>query len=273
MKKATILIFLCFVFSFNLTVKAESINTNKRHIVFLEKKDKVKTKEEIEREKLVKENHQKVLETKNKLNANSYIIPKTARLHFLVKDINLKHGNFKSPIAKTKTSQQGRPLNDLYKETPSSSRNIDLVLVKKSTHTMDIIKNNKVIKRYHVALGKSPIGNKERKGDNKTPEGSYILDYKKTNTQYHLAVHISYPTQEEITKAKQKGYDPGGMILIHGQPNNIGTSNDELDDGNINFSKFIQPSNWTNGCIALLNNDMREFYDMVEPGTPITIIP
>ena len=125
-----------------------------------------------------------------------------------------------------------------------SNRNIDLVLVRKSLHRMELIKNNKVFKHYHVALGKNPVGKKEYRSDNRTPEGRYTLDYKKPYSQYHLAVHISYPNSEDLKQAKKNKVDPGGLIFIHGQPNEIGRENDDSDDGNINFNKFIQPSNW-----------------------------
>lgn len=160
-----------------------------------------------------------------------------------------------------------------YNSIAHSNRKIDLVLVKKSQHRMELVKDNKVFKTFHIALGKNPIGNKEKIHDNRTPEGKYTLDYKKNNSQYHLAVHISYPNSDDIKRAKLSNVDPGGMIFIHGQPNNIGIQDDENSDGEINFNKFIQPSNWTNGCIALLNSDMYEFYNMVDIGTPIEILP
>lgn len=165
------------------------------------------------------------------------------------------------------------PIYNPYANIEHSSRRIDLVLVKKSQHRMELIKDNKVFKFYHIALGKNPVGAKQHRSDNRTPEGKYILDYKKPYSQYHLAVHISYPNQEDLKRAKKNKVDPGGLIFIHGQPNQLGREDDDQDDGNINFDKFIQPSNWTNGCIALINSDMHEFYNIVEAGTPIEILP
>ena len=164
-------------------------------------------------------------------------------------------------------------MTSIYNEVEPSSRKIDLVLVRKAMHRMELIKDHKVFKKYHIAIGKNPIGKKEKRSDNRTPEGKYVLDYKRPYSQYHLAVHISYPNKEDLEQAKKNKADPGGMIFIHGQPNEIGRSEDDLEDGNINFNKFIQPSNWTNGCIALINSDMYEFYNIVEPGTPIEILP
>ena len=207
--------------------------------------------------------------------------------------------NQKNPITSKSVA-----MTSIYNEVERSNRNIDLVLVRKSLHrmeliknnkvfkhyhvalgknpvgkkeyrsdNMELIKNNKVFKHYHVALGKNPVGKKEYRSDNRTPEGRYTLDYKKPYSQYHLAVHISYPNNEDLKQARKNKVDPGGLIFIHGQPNEIGRENDDGDDGNINFNKFIQPSNWTNGCIALLNSDMHEFYNIVQEGTPIIILP
>ena len=176
--------------------------------------------------------------------------------------------NQKNPIASKSIA-----MTSIYNEVEHSNRNIDLVLVRKSLHRMELIKNNKVFKHYHVALGKNPVGKKEYRSDNRTPEGRYTLDYKKPYSQYHLAVHISYPNSEDLKQAKKNKVDPGGLIFIHGQPNEIGRENDDSDDGNINSNKFIQPSNWTNGCIALINSDMHEFYNIVQEGTPIIILP
>ncbi len=163
--------------------------------------------------------------------------------------------------------------SSFYNSVKLTTRPIDLVLVRKSLHRMELIKDHKVVKQYFVAFGKTPKGHKVRRGDGRTPEGNYVLDYKKTNSEFALAIHISYPNAQDRKEAKARGVDPGGMIMIHGQPNNIGYSEDEDKDGEVNVDKFLQPSNWTNGCIALLNDDMKEVYRMIDPGTPITILP
>lgn len=160
-----------------------------------------------------------------------------------------------------------------YPDVEKTTRAIDLVIVRKKKHQMELIKDNRVFKKYVIALGKSPVGHKQHRGDNKTPEGNYTLDYKKPTSTYSLSVHISYPNEQDLKNARRDNRDPGGMIMIHGQPNHIGYSKDTDDNGDVNVSKFVQPYNWTNGCIALLNADMAEFYNLVEPGTPIRILP
>jgi len=138
----------------------------------------------------------------------------------------------------------------------------DFVLVIKSEATLYLIKNGKVLKKYHVAFGANPKGHKQQEGDERTPEGKYILDYKKENSSFYKAIHISYPSNEDKKRAKEKGVSPGGQIMIHGQKNDIGW-----------LSFITQRFNWTDGCIAVTNSAMDEIWDSVNIGTPIEIKP
>ena len=136
----------------------------------------------------------------------------------------------------------------------------DLVVVKKSQYRLALMRDGKEIKSFWIALGANPVGPKLMKGDNRTPEGRYLLDYKKEDSQYYRAIHISYPNVEDMNRAQQMGVHPGSMLMIHGQPNAV-------------LNSKVQRSNWTNGCIALLNHDMDELWRSVETGTPLEIYP
>jgi murein L,D-transpeptidase YafK len=137
---------------------------------------------------------------------------------------------------------------------------VDLVKVDKSENRMYLIANGKVVKNYHVAFGDFPKGHKQQEGDEKTPEGTYTLDYKKEDSAFYRAMHISYPNQKDIEAAKRKGISPGGLIMVHGQSNRPGW-----------LSSRAQRTNWTDGCIALTNPEMDEFMALVKVGTKITI--
>jgi len=137
---------------------------------------------------------------------------------------------------------------------------INLVKVDKSERKMYLLDNEKVIKEYHVAFGGSPKGHKEQEGDQKTPEGVYTLDYKKEDSSFYRAMHISYPNKADLGNAKSKGVSAGGFIMVHGQRNWLGL-----------FSGITQRFNWTNGCIALTNSEMDEFMALVKVGTKIQI--
>ncbi|WP_432463101.1 L,D-transpeptidase family protein [Agarivorans sp. QJM3NY_33] len=137
---------------------------------------------------------------------------------------------------------------------------VDLVKVDKSDNKMYLLADGKVVKEYHVAFGENPKGHKEQEGDEKTPEGTYTLDYKKEDSSFYRAMHISYPNAQDVENAESKGLSAGGFIMVHGQRNWLGW-----------FSLITQKYNWTNGCIALTNPEMDEFMDLVETGTKIHI--
>lgn len=139
---------------------------------------------------------------------------------------------------------------------------VDHVIVNKGHKLMFLMKDDKVIRKYWIALSDKPVGHKQYEGDKRTPEGTYTLDYIKENSVYYRAFHISYPNSEDIKRARAMGKRPGGMIMVHGQPSNRSEYHDS-----------VQRSDWTNGCIAILNPEMDEFISLVDPGTPITIQP
>lgn len=139
---------------------------------------------------------------------------------------------------------------------------IDLVKVVKSQRQMWLLEQGKIIKQYTIALGANPVGHKQQEGDERTPEGRYILDYRNPNSGYFKSLHVSYPNKQDLANAKAKGVDAGGMIMIHGQRNGFGWA-----------AKLTQLKDWTNGCIALNNQDMQEVWDLVKIGTPIEILP
>lgn len=99
---------------------------------------------------------------------------------------------------------------------------IDLVKVDKSEAKMYLYDGTNIVKEYHVAFGGNPKGHKQQEGDQKTPEGVYTLDYKKENSSFYRAMHISYPNEKDIENAKQLGVSPGGFIMVHGQKNYFG---------------------------------------------------
>ncbi len=138
----------------------------------------------------------------------------------------------------------------------------DLVLVSKSEAKLYLVRNGRWYKKYHVALGKNPVGHKLEVGDKRTPEGSYILDYKREKSAFYKAIHISYPNEYDRLQAEMRGVDPGGQIMIHGQPNKSEWPDHKL-----------QQFNWTEGCIAVRNTEMDEIWQAVDPGTRIEIIP
>lgn len=125
---------------------------------------------------------------------------------------------------------------------------------------MYLMDGTDVVKEYHVAFGARPKGHKQQEGDEKTPEGEYTLDYKKEDSSFYRAMHISYPNDVDKAAADERGVSPGGFIMIHGQRNWFGW-----------LHPIVQRFNWTNGCIAVTNLEMDEFMKLVKVGTRIVI--
>ena len=138
----------------------------------------------------------------------------------------------------------------------------DKVLVEKGKRKLHLLKGGVAFRSFDIALGIRPVGDKEKEGDFKTPEGNYLLDAKNPDSEYFLAIHVSYPDPSDRAEARNKGVDPGGAIMIHGQPNDPTRS-----------EAYYRTQDWTNGCIAVSNSDMIDIWLMTAENTPIEIRP
>jgi murein L,D-transpeptidase YafK len=138
----------------------------------------------------------------------------------------------------------------------------DRVLVEKSARRLTLLRGKTGLKTYRVALGRAPIGAKEYEGDQRTPEGIYAIDFHKSDSDYHLALHISYPEQHDIDRAAAEGLSAGSDIMIHGLPNGRGW-----------LGAFHRRSDWTAGCIAVTDFEIEEIFRAVADGTPVEIRP
>ena len=137
----------------------------------------------------------------------------------------------------------------------------DLILIKKSERKMFLIKNNTILREYPISLGKHPVGHKQKQGDYRTPEGLYTIDFRNRNSKFHLSLHIDYPNRQDKLRAQQLGVNPGGNIFIHGLPNGK------------NMPLVYRGVDWTRGCIAVNNQEIREIASYVVDGTPVRIAP
>ena len=138
----------------------------------------------------------------------------------------------------------------------------DKVVVEKSERKLHLLKGGVAFRSFDIALGIRPVGDKEMEGDFKTPEGNYLLDARNPDSEYFLAIHVSYPDSRDRAEARSKGVDPGGAIMIHGQPNDPTRS-----------EAYYRTQDWTNGCIAVSNSDMIDIWLMTAENTPIEIRP
>jgi murein L,D-transpeptidase YafK len=144
----------------------------------------------------------------------------------------------------------------------SALNKADKVVVIKSKRVLMLLRQGEIFKTYKVALGKEPNGQKTKAGDKRTPEGTYMLDSRNPDSKFHLAIHISYPNSSDVLNAHKRGVSPGGDVMIHGLPHDLGR-----------VGKLHRLSDWTNGCIAVTNTEIEEIWRLVPDGTPIEIKP
>lgn len=145
---------------------------------------------------------------------------------------------------------------------PQNSEHASKIVIVKSAHTLTLISGTRSLHTYKVAIGRSPVGPKTRKGDHKTPEGEYIIDAKKEHSRFYRALHISYPSESDREQARNRGEDPGGDVEIHGIENGLGW-----------IGGLHRSIDWTDGCIALTDGEMDEIWNRVPVGTPVGIKP
>ncbi|MDG2003815.1 MAG: L,D-transpeptidase family protein [Novosphingobium sp.] len=137
---------------------------------------------------------------------------------------------------------------------------IDRILVDKSDRSMELFSEGQPVHRIDgIQLGDAPEGHKQFEGDERTPEGRYVIDWGNEASSYHLSLHISYPNAADEAFAASQGRSAGGMIMIHGQPNGLAV-------GRI-------PGDWTDGCIAVSNDEIELLWGSVPNGTEIEILP
>jgi len=143
-----------------------------------------------------------------------------------------------------------------------ASLKADLVLVRKAERRLELWRGQTLLRAYAVALGRVPQGAKQHQGDGRTPEGQYVIDWRNPDSDFHLSLHISYPGQSDLRRAREAGVPPGELIMIHGLPNGFSAAAVEHPQ-----------RDWTEGCIAVTNREIEEIWRRVDDGTTIVILP
>lgn len=137
---------------------------------------------------------------------------------------------------------------------------VDRITIDKSDRRMTAWRGGQALKTYRIALGFAPEGDKTRQGDGRTPEGTFRIDRRNGGSAYHLSLGIDYPQPAHRARARASGVDPGGDIFIHGQPNQRPAGE-------------VLPGDWTAGCIAVSDAEMRELFAAAAIGTVVEIRP
>ena len=141
-------------------------------------------------------------------------------------------------------------------------RQADLVEVFKGRRHLVLKRDGRVLKEYRVALGFAPLQHKEREGDGRTPEGCYTIDARNPRSSFHLSLRVSYPDDKDKAHAAALDRPPGGDIYIHGLPN-----------GWRKLRTRHPTEDWTSGCVAVTDVEIREIWSLVPTGARIVIHP
>jgi len=139
---------------------------------------------------------------------------------------------------------------------------VDRVVVKKSERQLVLMHGGNVVRAYHISLGLNPVGQKERSGDFRTPEGSYRVERRNPRSDFFLSLKVSYPNPLDLKRARAHHWDTGGSIMIHGLPNTLKHE-----------PEYYESHDWTDGCIAVSNADMTEIWMLTPDDVPIDIRP
>jgi murein L,D-transpeptidase YafK len=148
---------------------------------------------------------------------------------------------------------------------PPSARSTpraDTILIVKHERTLYLLHDSVPLRSYRIALGLSPTGAKEHRWDFRTPEGIYIIDFRLEHSHYFKSLHISYPSPADLKRSSALHLPAGGDIYIHGEPNKP-TKPDS----------YYKTRDWTNGCIALSDEDLQDLWELTAGQTPVEIVP
>lgn len=124
------------------------------------------------------------------------------------------------------------------------------------------MKGSRELRTYKIAIGRNPLGAKTQRGDHKTPEGNYVIDAMKSNSRFHRALHISYPNLTDRERSQTDGVNPGGDVEIHGIQNGLGW-----------IGSLHRSIDWTDGCMAVTDDEIEDIWNRVGSGTPVEIRP
>lgn len=160
-------------------------------------------------------------------------------------------------LAKADTRMPGASLYE-----PADIGSVSKVVVRKGERRLYLMDGEDVVRSYRISLGDNPEGHKLYEGDERTPEGDYTLDWRNAESDFYKSIHISCPSERDRELASAWGLNPGGSIMIHGLPNDVG-----------DMAFAYTGLDWTDGCIAVTNEEMDEIWQLVSNGTPISIHP
>jgi murein L,D-transpeptidase YafK len=164
-------------------------------------------------------------------------------------------------VARADSLPQAQPVN-LPQPALNTLPLVDRIVVHKGERRLLLMHGADIVRSYHVSLGLNPVGQKERSGDFRTPEGTYRLERRNARSDFFLSIQVSYPNETDLQRARSRHWDTGGSIMIHGLPNYLKHE-----------PEYYLAHDWTDGCIAVSNADMTEIWMLTPDDVPIDILP
>jgi murein L,D-transpeptidase YafK len=179
-----------------------------------------------------------------------------------------------SPARQRDRTQQGGALEERYR-----------ILIKKGERKLYLYVwedgKEKLRRTYQIALGNNPTGSKQKQGDGATPEGDYYITHKNARSKFYLSLGVSYPNiadadkglkERLITKAEHQAII-GAIRAKSKPPQNTRLGGDIFIHGGGAGKLFGLARDWTLGCVALENEEIKELFEMIPVKTPVKIVP
>ncbi len=149
------------------------------------------------------------------------------------------------------------------------------IIVRKAARKLELYSDDVLLKTYKAGLGLNPVADKKQEGDRCTPEGEFYIFTKNSKSAYYLSLGLSYPNAEDADRGLRDGLitkTECDAIRAAIRKKTMPPQNTKLG-GEIYIHGHGAGSDWTWGCVALENEDVRELYDAVSVGTPVSIVP
>jgi len=149
------------------------------------------------------------------------------------------------------------------------------IVVYKKARKLELYSDKTLVRTYRVGLGFNPVADKRREGDGATPEGDFYVFVKNNKSAYYLSLGVSYPNVEDAERGLRDGLITKAQYetIVDAQRRKVGPPQYTKLGGLIYIHGNGASSDWTLGCVALENEDMKELFDSVTVGTPVIIKP
>ena len=161
------------------------------------------------------------------------------------------------------------------KDEPLPKINDPRIIIKKKDRKLEVYDGENLVKVYTVGLGFAPVGDKEIQGDGKTPEGNFYIFTKNDKSKFYLSLGVSYPSTEDAKRGLEQkiiAQNEHDSIIKAIKEKRMPLQNTKLG-GEIYIHGNGSATDWTLGCVALSNDEMKEIFDAIPVKTPVKILP